>query len=108
MFVPLHVKSEYSLGLGTAPVEELLRLASERGFAALALTDVENLYGQVRFHLAARSHGVRPITGLELRGPWRLVMLARDLAGYESLCRIVSRRREDSIRESEPLDFLRG
>jgi DNA polymerase III alpha subunit len=102
MFVPLHVKSHFSAGEGTATVEELVAAAAARGTPALALTDVENLYGQVRFHHAARAAGLKAISGVELRaghGPHRrgrregrLVLLARDETGYRALCRIVSRR----------------
>src|SRR5438552_11925100 len=118
MFAPLHMKSEYSLEEGVAPVEDLLRRAADFGYPAAALTDVENLHGQVRFHLAARSLGVRPITGVELRatprggpggaepGP-RLVLLARDLSGYESLCQIGTRRRTGDRESLDPLDCLR-
>lgn len=69
------------------------------------MTDVENLYGQIKFHHAARLAGIKPITGVELRagfGPHtlgrkagRLVLLARDRQGYESLCRIITLRRGD-------------
>lgn len=119
MFVPLHVKSEFSPGYGTASVEELVRRVSAFGLPALALTDVENLYGQVRFHRAAHAYGVKPITGLELRADYRagtlghkagrLILLARDRTGYESLCRIITRRR-GKVRQSEdnPLDCLRA
>jgi DNA-directed DNA polymerase III PolC len=103
MFVPLHVKSEFSAGYGTAPVEALVRRVAAAGWPALALTDVENLYGQALFHRAARAHGLKAITGLELRSGFgrreaggkrgRLVLLARDREGYASLCRIVTRRR---------------
>ena len=65
----------------------------------MALTDVENLYGQIKFHHAARAYGIKPITGVELRHGYaparlgskkgRLVLLARDRSGYESLCRII-------------------
>jgi hypothetical protein len=60
-------------------VEDLLRRAAEHGFRAVALTDVENLYGQVRFHGAARHNGVKPITGVKSRagyGPGALVRKA--------------------------------
>jgi DNA polymerase III subunit alpha len=50
MWVPLHVKSDYSLGHGTASIEALVDRAVELGFHTLALTDIENLYGPVRFH----------------------------------------------------------
>jgi DNA polymerase III alpha subunit len=104
MFVPLHVKSDYSLGYGTASIDELVETAAGLGYSTLALTDIENLYGQVRFHHQCRSRGIRPITGVELRPGFngrhdfgqragRLVLLAEKRAGYESLCRIISRRR---------------
>src|SRR6266851_621085 len=101
MFAPLHTKSEHSAGYGTASVEELLRRALDFGYPALALTDLENLYGQVKFHHAARLLGVKPITGVELRSGYgprtlgckqgRLILLARDRAGYQSLCRVITR-----------------
>ena len=103
MYAPLHTKSHYSLGDGCTPVEVLVERAAALGYPALGLTDVENLYGQVEFHHAARARGVVPITGVELRGGFgpgdpgllqgRLILLARDRRGYESLCRIVSSRR---------------
>ncbi|MDQ3774672.1 MAG: DNA polymerase III subunit alpha [Pseudomonadota bacterium] len=89
------------------------------GIPAMALTDVENLYGQVRFHRAARSYGIKPITGVELRAQYqagtlgcksgRLVLLARDRLGYESLCRIITRRRS-AVRQRgyDPLDCLKA
>jgi DNA-directed DNA polymerase III PolC len=104
MFTPLHVKSDYSLGYGTAAVDELVAAAAALGYRTLALTDLENLYGQVHFHHQCRRHGIRPLTGIELRPGFdgrrqagqrtgRLLLLAADAAGYRSLCRIVSCRR---------------
>ncbi|WP_434425338.1 PHP domain-containing protein [Nannocystis pusilla] len=103
MFAALHVKSEYSLGQGTATPTELVRRAAEYGYSALALTDVETLAGQVEFHHAARAWGLRAIAGVELRDDFvpgelgresgRLVLLARDAGGYASLCRVLTRRR---------------
>ncbi len=103
-FVPLHVKSDYSLGYGAASIPELVARAAACGFTALALTDLENLYGQVHFHARCRAAGIRAITGLELRPGFsgrnepgqssgRLVLLAGDASGYSSLCRVVSRGR---------------
>ncbi len=103
MFIPLHTKSDYSLGYGTASVDELVDRAAELGYPALGLTDLENLYGQVRFHARCRTRGIHAITGVELRPGFddrrnfgnktgRLVLLASNREGYSSLCRIVSRR----------------
>ncbi len=66
MFVPVRVKSAYSLGLGTTAVDRLVARASALGLEAMALTDVDNLYGAVLFHRLARQRGIRPLIGVEL------------------------------------------
>ena len=117
MYAPLHTKSHYSLGDGCTPVDALVERAAGLGYPALALTDVENLYGQIQFHHAARARGVAPMTGVELRGGFgpadpgalqgRLLLLARDRRGYESLCRIVTTRRCTAFESSpDPLRCL--
>jgi DNA-directed DNA polymerase III PolC len=102
VLVPLRARSRFSLGFGTASVEELTDRAAELGLPSLALTDIETLAGQVRFHDACAARGIKPITGVELRSghsrhavgapSGRLTLLARDEEGYSSLCRIVSLR----------------
>lgn len=93
MFTPLLVHSDYSPGVGSSTVESLVERAAELGYPALALTDVENLRGQVRFHHAARARGLKAITGVTLRwGAKSLVVLARDRPGYAALCAMLSRR----------------
>src|SRR5687767_2333694 len=117
MYTPLHTKSHYSLGDGCTTVDALVDRAAQLGYPVFALTDVENLYGQIQFHHAARARGVVPITGVELRGgfspadpgalPGRLLLLARDRRGYESLCRIVTTRRCTGFESSpDPLRCL--
>lgn len=100
----MHIKSHYSLGVGTASIPDLVQHAGRLGLRALALTDLENLYGQVQFHAACRASGIKPLTGVELRPELdagrslgrrsgRLVLLARNATGYSRLCRIVTARR---------------
>jgi DNA polymerase-3 subunit alpha len=108
-FVPLHVKSHYSLGCGTASVRKLVDRAAALGLPAIGLTDLENLYGQVVFHRLARARGIRPITGVELRGAEghdRLVLLVRNHQGYANLCRIITRRRLEEA--CDPLAAISG
>lgn len=103
MLIPLHVKSDYSLGYGTASPEALVKRAAALAYPALALTDIDSLAGQPHFHDLCRARGIRPISGVELRPNadkrhpgdqvGRVVLLAKDRAGYRNLCRIVSRRR---------------
>ncbi len=67
--------------------------ALSRGMSAMALTDINGVYGLVRFLQYAAERGLRPIVGCELRTDTeRATLLARNREGYETLCRIVSRR----------------
>ncbi len=65
-FVHLHVASGYSLRHGANHPAELVVRAAEHGMTALALTDRDGLYGAVKFALACRSAGVRPLFGVDL------------------------------------------
>lgn len=106
MFVPLHVKSHHSWCAGTASPEQLVARAAQHRLPALALTDIDNLHGQPRFHQLCRAAAIAPILGVELRAhpaarAGRLVLLAQNGEGYANLCRIVSARRGGVI-ASEP------
>ena len=96
MFVHLQVHSAYSLLYGPRRIEEIVRAAADSGFPALALTDINNLYGVHVFLRACGARGIRPVIGAEIRrGEERAVLLCRDRAGYENLCRIITRRMRD-------------
>ncbi|MER3417400.1 MAG: hypothetical protein C4297_14495 [Gemmataceae bacterium] len=93
----LHVHSFYSLLEGVDSPETLVRQAAAYGYAALALTDRNNLYGVVRFVEAARAEGIRPLVGACLaQGQRRCTVLVAEPAGYVSLCRILSRLHLDN------------
>jgi hypothetical protein len=82
-YVELHCHSAFSLLDGTAQPEELLRQAQALGMDTLALTDHDNLYGAVRFSMAARGHAIHPLLGVELTLADRthLTLLAEDRRG---------------------------
>lgn len=46
VFIPLHTKSDYSLGYGAASIEDLVARTAALDYTALALNDLENLSGQ--------------------------------------------------------------
>lgn len=92
-FVHLHCHSYYSLLWGVPSPEALCRAARTRGMTALALTDINALYGAVRFWEAARDAGIAPILGAEVRdGADRAVLLAESHAGYRRLSAILTDR----------------
>lgn len=90
-FAHLHVHSYYSMLRGTAGIETLCLAARAAGMEALALTDVDGLYGWVEFVQTCARLGLRPICGVDLRDDGA-VLLVKETGGYRRLCRIVSDR----------------
>ncbi len=86
--------SHYSLQAGVISPGAWVRAAAERGYSAVALADVDGLYGAVEFAQAARAEGVRPILGALLEwAPGRpCVVLVRTEEGYGRLCRLLTAR----------------
>ena len=91
-YVELHCHSAYSFLDGASQPEELAARAAELGYAALALTDHDGVYGSLEFAHAAKAFGVRPITGAEitLDGGAHVTLLVESRHGYGNLCRLLT------------------
>jgi error-prone DNA polymerase len=111
-YAELHAHSSFSFLDGASSPEELAEEAARLGLRALTLTDHDGMYGIVRFAEAAEAYGLatgfgaelavtapRPRTQAEAMVAARvgtpdppgqhLLVLARDPAGYASLCRSI-------------------
>ena len=64
-FTHLRVHSEYSIVDGLVRIDDLVAAAAKDKQAALAITDLANLFGMVKFYNAARGKGVKPIIGVD-------------------------------------------
>ena len=118
-FVELAARSAFSLLAGASNPEDMAERAAAMGMPALALADVFDLGGAVRFTRACDDAGVRPIVGGEVRlgdgkrmvsgrvgdGRLRLVLLSENLAGYHALSALITRARLASPRGSPGLVF---
>jgi error-prone DNA polymerase len=94
-YAELHCLSNFSFQRGASSADELFRRAGEQGYQALAITDECTLAGIVRAWQAAKEHQLRLIVGSEvlLQGGPKLVLLVENLAGYQSLCALITRAR---------------
>jgi error-prone DNA polymerase len=93
--IPLVVRSCYSLMWGTPDIDALCRHAARLGYDRLALTDTDNLYGLWPFIAACEREGLRPVIGAEVtdkRTSRRTACIVKDRAGYQNLCRLLTRR----------------
>jgi DNA polymerase-3 subunit alpha len=98
-FVHLRLHSEYSISDGMVRVHEAIAAAQRDAMPALALTDLNNFFGLIKFYKAARGAGLKPIVGCDVfisndadrERPYRLLLLCHSIAGYLLLCRLLSR-----------------
>ena len=98
-FVHLRMHSEFSVTDGIVRLEQAVERAAADGMPALALTDLGNLFGMVKFYAEARAHGVKPILGADCwlkndadaEKPFRFLLLCTSRAGYLRLCELLSR-----------------
>ena len=81
MFVHLRLHSEFSVVDGTVRIDDAVKVAASDGQPALAVTDLGNLFGAIKFYKQARSKGVKPIVGAEVF----LENLAQDAAPVSRL-----------------------
>jgi len=89
----LTCRSHYSLLRGSVPVQRLVEKAKEYGYAAVALADVNSIYGAVDFYKTAEQVNIKPILGVEiLTDSSSAILLAENDAGYKNLCRITTAR----------------
>lgn len=95
-FVPLYVRSEYSMLQSTCSIEKLVSYAKEYGYKSLAVTDEGVMHGTIKFYNACKKAGIKPVIGLKV--PYNLngvisniLLYAMDISGYRNLMRISSR-----------------
>ncbi len=97
-YVPLQVISSYSLLKSPIQIDDLVTTAKQRNYTALALTDINVMYGAVEFYNSCLKNGIKPLIGLTLELPglviqeksFPVVLIAKNNAGYHNLMKVSS------------------
>ena len=124
MYVELHSRSAFSFLEGASLPEELIAVCANLGMPAMALLDRDGVYGSPRFHLAAKKAEIKAHIGAEvtctafslhesavvIHGGFRLPLLVASRAGYQNLCRLITKiklrvGRKEGASASSP-DFI--
>ncbi|MEZ5647363.1 MAG: DNA polymerase III subunit alpha [Burkholderiaceae bacterium] len=131
MFVHLRLHSEFSVIDGTCRIDDVVPAAAADAQPALALTDLGNLFGAVKFYKEARGAGVKPLLGAEIflqgfgeavgssspgqaQSAPRVLLLVQDRQGYLNLCELLARAwtrnegRAQAVVRREWLEELHG
>ena len=92
-FVELGVTSCFSFLYGASDAVDLSRTASQLGYHALGIADLNTMAGIVRLHAAARKACLEPIIGCRLKLITGEEFLAypKDRAAYGRLCSLLSK-----------------
>jgi DNA polymerase III subunit alpha len=105
-FIHLHTHTHYSLLDGLGKPEDYIARAKKLNMPALAITDHGSAYGLVDFYQKATDANIQPILGFEAYvarygrhqkrsgvdvKPYHLVLLARNLEGYQNILQLVTK-----------------
>ena len=107
-FVHLHLHTQFSLLDGANQIEPLVQQIKAFGQPAVAMTDHGNMFGAIEFYRKANDAGIKPIIGCEAymalgsrhakkdsglahNDYYHLILLARNLTGYQNLIKLVSK-----------------
>ena len=101
MFVHLRIHTEFSVVDGTNRIDEIVGAAAADRQPALAITDLGNLFGTIKFYKEARKAGVKPLIGADVwvQAPGkdagapaaRLLLLVQNHRGYLNLSELITR-----------------
>ncbi len=101
MFVHLRIHTEFSIVDGTNRIDEIVAAAALDKQPALAISDLGNLFGTVKFYSEARKAGVKPLIGADVwvqvpgkdaaSPPARMLLLVQNHKGYLNLSELLTR-----------------
>lgn len=110
-FVHLRLHTEFSIVDSTVRIDQAVAFAKNTQQVALAITDLANLFGFIKFYKACRKQGLKAIVGCDLycetRLPdhryGRLIFLCQNQVGYRHLCELISRSYLENYQEGIPV-----
>ncbi len=105
MYVPLYIKTNYSLLSSLISIEELIQFAKDNKIMALGLCD-DNMYGAMEFYKACKKNNIKPILGLDVYiEDFNICFFAKNYEGYRSLIKLSTIQSERKVNENDLKDW---
>jgi DNA polymerase-3 subunit alpha len=110
MFAHLRLHTEFSVVDGTTRIDDIVKAAAADGQPALAITDLNNLFGAIKFYKAGRSKGVKPVIGVEIQleglgqdplATSRMLLLVQNKQGYLNVSEILARAWTTNVHKAQ-------
>ena len=96
MYAPLNIKTCNTLLSSMIKIKDLVKVANENNIKALTITDT-NLYGAIEFYNACKKNNIKPIIGLEILIPEKIILYAMNYNGYKNLIKITTIKSETNL-----------
>ena len=88
MYIPLGVKTDYSLLKSLIRIPELIKYLNDKNITAAAILD-DNLFGSMCFYNECIKHNIKPIIGLNVKvNSNNIYLYAKNYSGYQNLLKI--------------------
>ena len=87
-FIHLRLHTEFSISDGLVTIPALISRLQQLHMPAVAITDVSNLFGLIKFYSGAVKSGIKPICGVDVLVEneegvrSRIVLLVKNRTGY--------------------------
>ncbi|HAR91134.1 MAG TPA: DNA polymerase III subunit alpha, partial [Gammaproteobacteria bacterium] len=95
-FTHLRLHTEFSINDGITTIGPLVKQLNTLEMPAVAITDISNLFGLIKFYTAAQRAGIKPVCGCDVLvedesgNRTQLVLLVKSEKGYLNLTRLIS------------------
>lgn len=90
MYIPLGVKTDYSILSSLIKIEDLIKEVKKYGYSSVGIVD-DNLSYAAEFYNLAKKNNIKPIIGLEVKlDNKKIYLYAKSYKGYQNLCYISS------------------
>jgi len=96
-FIHLKTQTEYSINQGLNKIGNMVAKAADNNMWALAITDLNGMFGSIDFYNECRSKGIKPIIGCDVTieheedNYYQLTILAKNQNGYKSILALNSK-----------------
>ncbi|MFT8229866.1 MAG: DNA polymerase III subunit alpha [Enterobacterales bacterium] len=97
-YIHLHVHSDYSMIDSLIKIDKLITYTKKINMPSIALTDLNNLFGLIKFYKLAYKKKIKPIVGIDVlvknsffsKNIIKLTILAKNNVGYKNLINLTS------------------
>ena len=96
----LNIKTNNYLLHSMIKIKDLVKTAKENNIKSLTITD-NNMYGAMEFYKECKNANIKPIIGLEIELPEKVILYAKDYQGYKNLLKLTTLKSEKKLDEKD-------